>query len=877
MAQVSESGTELKKSSKKKAKNDTGAVSSFKSATEDLLKCLKHAAKGKLDTEEVESSLVSTSAWLEESLSSTAANHSESTTATPGSKSSKRKSRSVNLVPFSVTNGLSTLSSLWSQVVLIDFSSIPQQGRETLQLAGLASAAVAMGVSSPISPSEAFCAVNAASMALGVVAKLAEYSKSDGFSHDKRNNESSSYCSVLLSSAVPDFLSSLAQSAISLTSADLGLAAEVNGLLTKLKALMRAVALEVLYSDTSSSEGSKKGFGQYNGAVQALEMWGDGVMKKAVSLSNAILFEGVFGACHQALVLSSSYGGGGGARGDPQGITVGVISQQTRSSLPGPSSVSLAITLVSNFEAKCPSLAQFASTKKGDELQRFGALAACIAHVLSMRCLGDAEAVATLPSISLFMNRLSEDLPAVASTLPLVLQSDISGDIYTSPSLLSAVINLVSYLEAVCLVTCSMKPAVSSSHYASVLCLLLHVLRLLPIDSTSVDPKRRNIPLTAVFPAARAGSGSEARAAVLNALRTLLSAGNTHQLRPVLAFCEVTLASNSAIVNSQSAAGQIDIISEAYRLPITELALMALEACRGKAPMHTLSQHSERLAAAFTASITKTACPVVPQNSQDVGIHPLLTFESDSESKGASTVASYAALHAAFMSTLATFENEESSPAAVTAAVPVRSGTTGTAVTSSGNVPPSSIHWTLHSVPCASTEESVLAVASAVRALESIAARPKALPFSSRYIARALHCIDALFYAHRGIESHFSFPNSAVFVNLCHFLTALARHREGEIGRCLPLLGHAVRALLTALVKWEAEVPRGIHDGIHSSQAVGLHMAKSAVRVQCAEALAAVMSEIAALKVRQSFIHLIDNLLIYPYVFYYNRDIRLLS
>jgi hypothetical protein len=145
----------------------------------------------------------------------------------------------------------------------------------------------------------------------------------------------------------------------------------------------------------------------------------------------------------------------------------------------------------------------------------------------------------------------------------------------------------------------------------------------------------------------------------------------------------------------------------------------------------------------------------------------------------------------------------------------------------------------------------ILACSTALRALESIVARPKVFQLSSRHLARILNFIDILgnttsttsaaaVVARGGSGSlldSFNAATASVYANVCHLLTAFTRHRVTELGRCLPLFGHAVRALLTVLVKWEGSG----HAGSNS-----LH-----VRVYCAEALAAVMAEIANLNVRE--------------------------
>lgn len=816
MAHLSDASDE-KEASKKKARGDSGESTTLNSATEELLKCLKRAAKGKLggkDAQSAQSALVQISDWLEE-RSSTIATRG---TTIPGSKPGKRKSRSENVIPFAVTNGLYVLTSLWSRVGQMDLSSVPVEGRETLFLAGLAAAAVALGAASFTSPSEAFSAINAASTALGVVASLGiDNASASNLKSTRGSDDSSKLSLVMLAPALPNFLGSLANYFTSIAVA-VGPVPGRDGLLHHLRDIMQALTLRLFYSKDSSSgdEGNKAD-------VQALETWENKALKSGFSLGNAILLEGMLRACRQALVNNNSYSSNNtagnaneGGKGEYQNITVGVFHRSPLQ--PGTIGITLAPALVINFEQHCTPLSQLASTEDPTLMQKFAAVAACVSHVIAIRCLGDVEALQALTSTpSPLISHLSEDLPAVASVLSTVLQT--GSLISDSGDLEGSVINLLGYIEAVSLATSAMKPAASPAHYTSMLCLILHVLRLLRVESSAVDPKRRTIPLTAAFPAARAGPGSEARSAALRALQILLNGSNSHEIRAVLTFCEGALSSTDGIGS----------VTQVYRLPITELALMALEGCRGKEALRTLGQHSDRLAAALTTSIANSAC-TISQNSTS-------TIDGGSS-------ASFAALHAAFMAVLVPAQDGEVSASPV-AAAPDTSGA------SLPNL------WTLQNIPSSSSEESALAVATAVRALESIAARPKPLPLSSRHIARILHSIDALCTPKRSIETRFSFsfPKASTFVNFCHLLTALTRHREGDLGRCLPLLGHAVRALLAVLVRWEAETPTGKDAGVHCSQAFAVYMAKSAVKVQCGEALAAVMAEIAGLKVRRYIIY----------------------
>jgi len=529
--------------------------------------------------------------------------------------------------------------------------------------------------------------------------------------------------------------------------------------------------------DTADSDRS-------DGPVLLLGWIQDTLTSKSLSVSLAVLVEGVMAACEDKLVNSSA------------------------SSASPTAGESLAISLLSSFEAHLPSLSSLSAEPEDFSNNRkvLDSLAACAAHIIHIRCLAPAaiaKNIEELPALSQnVLPLMAEDITVIATVLT------ISG-----VSLKFASISgFLCYLKAACLATGAMKPAATSEHFAGLLCLISHILALLPIDGDGVDPVRRTIPLSAAFPAARtfsesaAGSSSKARAAALGALQTLLAGSNSQQLRDVVAFVEKTLSTSTA---------------NPYLLPITELGLMALEASRGKAALTTLAQRAERLASALTATLYNAACPL-PQ--------PHLINEEGSRDL---RMTSFAALYAAFLNT------------------PLH------AVSENGNNQSSS--WTSRHVTSNSTSSSftskLLACATALRALESIVARPKAFKLSSRHLARILNFIDilgtstgttsAILRGRNGnkegedaaLLGTFSTATASVYANVCHLLTAFARHRESELGRCLQVFGHAVRALLIVLVKWEARS--------------GVSNESMSLRVYCAEALAAVMAEFANLKVRE--------------------------
>jgi hypothetical protein len=539
---------------------------------------------------------------------------------------------------------------------------------------------------------------------------------------------------------------------------------------------VRKLMLDVF--NTASSDRSE-------GSVVLLGWIQDTLTSENLSTSLAVLLEGVMAACEDYLLNSSA------------SPTAGE---------------SLAISVLSSFEVHAPSLSSL-STEIEDPSKKhklLNSLAACAAHVIQIRCLAPAaiaEKIEKLPVVSnKVLPRMAEDTTVIPTMLTI---SDTNFKI-------ASISGFLCYLKAACLATGAMKPAATSEHFAGLLCLILHILALLPIDGECVDPVRRTIPLDAAFPAARtssdsaAGSSGRARAAALGALQTLLAGSNSQQLRDVVAFIEKTLSTSTA---------------NPYLLPITELALMALEASRGKAALTTLAQRAERLASALTATLYNTACPL-PQShlinkdsSRDVGM------------------TSFAALYASFLNSPPNAASE--------------TGNSFSDNSNSNNNNNQSLSWRTRQITSNSTlflfTSQLLACATALRSLESLVARPKAFQLSSRHLARILNFIDILgtragSNKEKGADllSTFTPSSASVYANVCHLLTAFARHRESELGRCLPLVGHAVRALLIVLIKWEAR--RTVYD------------ASISTRVYCAEALAAVMAEIANLKVREKIL-----------------------
>jgi hypothetical protein len=745
-----------------------------------FISCLNGAVVNKYDEKEQKNAFLATI----EDLQNLKSTHSSSKTALPAAavgtevvhetrSGSKRKSKSSDVddkpspkeTEADIYRELKNVEFLFSQASLLNLS---QQGEapgvEILAMAALAAAAVAVTcISTTQNPQIVSLAMRIVTKALNLVVSAAAAPLPTATSFERMQ-----FLEALLT----------AIHALEPNEDDSIIAENVR---ESMKSAIKKLCLDLF--NGSSGDGSGSGNASKDQPTVLLKWMEETLSSVNISVSFAVLLEGVLAACEEVLVVdsspppSSSFSSNRG-EGEGEGF---------------------AISLVACFESHVPSVSAMLLEIPENFLdwwQIRNSLAASAAHVIRIRCLAPsaiAEKLEKLPADqNVLLSRMDQDLASLANTLTGFELTDtpISG--------------FLSYLEAACLATCAMKPAATAEHFATLLCLILHILASLPVDSEELDPVRRIIPLFAAFPAARTSPTSpfssmgEARAAALGALQTLLAGSNSQQLRDVVAFVEKTLSTSTMYLNP-------------YLLPITELSLMALEASRGKAALTMLAQRAERLASALTSTLYTAACPL-PQKSG--------SFNGRSSGSDDDGMRSFAALYAAFLN------NNNSNDGNLPSSWVTRRVST-----------PNSTSTSSHT-----TTSQVVACSTALRALESIVARPKLFVLSSRHLARILNFIDILGKGDSGgsVVGAFNPATASVYVNVCHLLTAFARHRESELGRCLPLFSHAVRALLTVLVKWEASYYK--NDG-HSDS----------VRVYCAEALSAVMAEIANLKVRKTF------------------------
>lgn len=343
---------------------------------------------------------------------------------------------------------------------------------------------------------------------------------------------------------------------------------------------------------------------------------------------------------------------------------------------------------------------------------------------------------------------------------------------------------LLGYVAACCAATGRMRPAASSKHYASLLALLLHMLARLPAGAGGpIPPSRQVLPFAAAFPAAAAEAaaakhaalqGSDgavgARPLLLQALRDLVAGSSSQQLLLPLRFVEAALPAAPA--------------SSGTALALCELLLVMLEAAGGSQQQRLLGQHSERLAA-LLATFVSAACAVPMQR------------------------------HKQLQQTL-------SSPGGVAAAILAAAGSEGGSTSSarsiaagSGAPPTPLVHEPRTPAAAAPAPAEVAALCTALRVMESLAARPKLFPLPPAAACSMLSSVTAVWtdYAEErrqgarlagwAAEAPLpgfcyrldGFTGAGLFAGSCHLLMGLLRHRQqarpGCVGWVQWLQGHA--------------------------------------------------------------------------------------
>lgn len=390
---------------------------------------------------------------------------------------------------------------------------------------------------------------------------------------------------------------------------------------------------------------------------------------------------------------------------------------------------------------------------------------------------------------------------------------------------------LLAFLGAACHLTHHIRPAPSPTHFASLLALLLRLLRPAagPSAAAALDPVRHTFPFTSLFPAASAcqplasapGCDTAAAAALardrraaLDALRVLLDGCTTQQLTQALRFAEralpASLSAHSAQGAQHSTAGAAAAAGAAAvtrALPVAELTLMALEASSSGRVGRVLGQHSDRLAGVLTEYVASAAAAA--SDHAPAAVAPAAVPAAEAQSLLPAMQPLLQALLAAG-SPASGEEQQQPQPAPL-------------AVSAGPSLHPQSQRSQL---------DEVAALCTVLRALESLAARPRVFALSARQVSNILHSVAATWAGRRaflpgglavggssGSGSHEPAAGAggvrsvatgaALFTGSCALLLAILRHRQqvGLIccamgfvgwGRCLGLLALSVLAATCA-------------------------------------------------------------------------------
>ncbi|KAL4451904.1 hypothetical protein ABPG75_007566 [Micractinium tetrahymenae] len=405
---------------------------------------------------------------------------------------------------------------------------------------------------------------------------------------------------------------------------------------------------------------------------------------------------------------------------------------------------------------------------------------------------------------------------------------------------------LLEYVAACCAATGRMRPAASSTHYASLLALLLHLLARQPAcGSGPIPPSRHTLPFAAAFPAATAvtahqapvaGSSNAAgvRPLLLEALRDLVAGSSSQQLLLPLRFAEAALPAAPA--------------GSGAALAHCELLLALVEEAGGNRQQRLLGQHSEHIAVLLTAFVSTTAYASPAQWQQS----------EQQQHREQQTFASLRQLAAAILAAAGAEGGSASANPAAAAAL-------AAAPTPPGQQPCSA-------AAAAPTQAEVAALCTALRVLESLSARPKLFPLPAAATCSILSSVAAVWTAYaEGQQQAARLGSSAaaaplpgfryrldassgagLFAGSCHLLMALLRHRQQDLRRCLPLLLQALRALLRFLAAAELSARLQLRvlapAGVPAACSVQQWQQEQRWRLKCAELLAGVLAELAGLK-----------------------------
>ncbi len=490
----------------------------------------------------------------------------------------------------------------------------------------------------------------------------------------------------------------------------------------------------------------------------------------------------------------------------------------------------------------------------------YGGLAQC----LLLRCSGHAatEGLQQMGHSAELLGSVASDLHAA---LALVDGSGEGGQASPPPRISSAVCaGVVDFVSACCTLTHHLKPAASTEHFASLAAVVLHLLRVLPPPPTGLAPLRPPTPFWAIFPACHVSTDGTSttglhdalRPPLLEALRRLVSEASTRDLSMLLRFAAAALPAARAVgqldpawrVGSgaeESPEAHLATLARVYKLQLSELVLMALEASSSGRVLNQLSRHSERLVSALTHFVLDAAgereederdredgdddgAGMAPAVSP--GLHALL------EEREAKRTNQPSALTLGMMASMmlagapggepagaappeapqhAQQVDAPSDPAAAAARRFMTSWSAPPPAPEDGWYPrrvqplaeslPRARHRPAHSPLDA---YDVPALCTALRALESVAGRPHAFELAPRHVRAMLKGVDALWRrlalrpgsddsggdSSSGGLPGFSYrlgvrSGAALFQGSCTLLTALLRHRQGVSDFCLRTRG----------------------------------------------------------------------------------------
>lgn len=500
----------------------------------------------------------------------------------------------------------------------------------------------------------------------------------------------------------------------------------------------------------------------------------------------SVLAQACLAACYEAAGPADSRAGSTAVAE----IVCGDSARQARSSASAAAAGAAAARLEAAVAAALPAAAA-AAPDGWQQAMLAGALYRCSAQLLRLRCCEGpvADELAARQRQGAdgagCISGMAGALQAAAGLLdhhllPLEQQDGAQGAALNSSGAGVLVRAVLEYVAACGAATGRMRPAASSTHYASLLALLLHTLARLPADvGGCISPSRRLLPFAAAFPAAaaeaaaaqsaaRQGSGgaSGARPLLLEALRDLVAGSSSQQLLLPLRFVEAALPATPA---SSSAA-----------LALSELLVVLLEAASGSRQQRLLGQHSERVAALLTTFVSTAACTGRVRCQQPKRVQHAM----DSPKQLAASILAAAGA-----------EMGIASDAQVAAA---GGGAAAAAAAARGLTAPCTIP--VHERPAAAApgQVEVAALCTALRALESLAARPKLFALPPAAACSMLSSVTAVWTAFAEAPQQtarlgswavaaplpgFCFrldasTGAGLFAGSCQLLMALLRHRQ---------------------------------------------------------------------------------------------------